>query len=74
MKPGTILELTAAVVLLIAGIWLYRRNRAVDRGYGSQGAVLLFVIAIIVGIHALGLMRYHPSASELEAMSQINPG
>ena len=68
MKPGTILELTAAVVLLIAGIWLYRRNRAVDRGYGSQGAVLLFVIAIIVGIHALGLMRYHPSASELEEM------
>jgi hypothetical protein len=68
VKPGTILELTAAVVLLIAGIWLYRRNRAVDRGYGSQGAVLLFVIAIIVGIHALGLMKYHPSATELEAM------
>ena len=68
MKPGTILELIAAVVLLIAGVWLYRRNRAVDRGYGSQGAVLLFVIAIIVGIHALGLMKYRPSASELEIM------
>lgn len=68
MRPGTILELVAAGVLLVAGIWLYRRNRAVDRGYGSQGAVLLFVIAIIVGIHALGLMKYRPSASELEAM------
>ena len=68
MKPGTILELIAAVVLLVAGVWLYRRNRAVDRGYGSQGAVLLFVIAIIVGIHALGLMKYRPSASELEIM------
>ena len=68
MKPGTILELIAAVVLLIAGVWLYRRNRAVDRGYGSQGAVLLFVIAIIVCIHALGLMKYRPSASELEIM------
>ena len=68
MKPGTILELIAAAVLLVAGVWLYRRNRAVDRGYGSQGAVLLFVIAIIVGIHALGLMKYRPSASELEIM------
>jgi hypothetical protein len=68
MSAGTILELVAAAVLLIAGVWLYRRNRAVDRGYGSQGAVLLFVIAIIVGIHALGLMKYHPSASELEIM------
>ena len=68
MRAGTILELIAAAVLLVAGVWLYRRNRAVDRGYGSQGAVLLFVIAIIVGIHALNLMRYHPSASELEAM------
>ena len=68
MKPGTILEVIAAVVLLVAGVWLYRRNRAVDRGYGSQGAVLLFVIAIIVGIHALGLMKYRPSASELEIM------
>lgn len=68
MSPGTILELVAAAVLLIAGVWLYRRNRTVDRGYGSQGAVLLFVVAIIVGIHALNLMRYHPSATELEAM------
>lgn len=68
MKPGTILELVAAVVLLAAGVWLYRRNRAVDRGYGSQGAVLLFVVAIIIGIHALGLMKYRPSASELEIM------
>ena len=62
------IEVAAAVVALVAGVWLYRRNRAVDRGYGSQGAVLLFGLAALLAIHGLGLMRYHPSASEIEAM------
>ena len=68
MTPARIIELAVAVAILAAGVWLYRRNRAVDAGYGSQGAVLLFVVAIILGIHALGLMQYRPSQSELEAM------
>ena len=62
------LELLAAVLIPGAGIMLYRRKPAaddVDR-YGSQGGVLLFVIAIIIGIHALGGLDYHPSKSELE--------
>jgi hypothetical protein len=61
------LELTVAALLFAAGIWLYRRNRSVDQGYGSQGAVILFIIAIIVAIHGLGLMHYRPSQSEIEA-------
>ena len=68
MKSETILELIAAVVLLVAGVWLYRRNRAVDRGYGSQGAVLLFVVGAIMVVHSLGFMEYRPTADELEAM------
>lgn len=68
MTTGTLIELAVALAILVAGIWLYRRNRAADRGYGSQGAVLLFVVAAMVAIHALSLMQYRPSASELEAV------
>jgi hypothetical protein len=68
MTTGRIIELAAAAAILVAGVWLYRRNRAVDQGYGSQGAVLLFAVAAIMGVHALGLLEYRPSASELEAM------
>ena len=62
------IELVVAIAILGFGIWLYRRNRAVDRGYGSQGAVLLFVVAAIMAVHALGFMEYRPSQTELEAM------
>jgi len=68
VTPTRILELVVAAAILGFGIWLYRRNRAVDRGYGSQGAVLLFVIAAIMAVHALGFMEYRPSKAELEAM------
>lgn len=68
MSAGAIIELVAAIAILGFGIWLYRRNRAVDRGYGSQGAVLLFAVAAIMGVHALGLMEYRPSKAELELM------
>jgi hypothetical protein len=63
---GAMIELAAAVALLGAGIWLYRARKQADQGYGSQGAVLLFVVAAIVGLHALGAFNYHPSKSELE--------
>ena len=69
MSTGRIIELAAAVAILAVGVWLYRRNRAADAGYGSQGAVLLFAIAAILGVHALGLLHYRPSPSELERMA-----
>ena len=68
MKTESIIEVGAAAVILVAGVWLYRRNRAADAGYGSQGAVLLFAVAVILAIHGLGFMHYRPSSSELEAM------
>lgn len=61
-----IAELALAVVLLIAGIWFYRRPSN-DGQPGGQGAVLLFVVALLLAIHGLGLMNYHPSAYEIEA-------
>ena len=61
------LELAVAVLLLAGGVILYRRR---DRGdsYGSQGAVILFVVGAIVAIHALRLMEYRPSAAEADMM------
>ena len=70
MTAARMIELAAAVAILGASVWLYRRNRSVDRGYGSQGAVLLLVVGAIMAIHALGLMEYRPSQGELEMMKE----
>ena len=59
------IELAVAVALLAAGLVLYRRRDKAD-SYGSQGAVILFVVAAIMAIHALGGLDYHPSAAEAE--------
>ena len=66
MTGPRMIELAAAAAILGFGIWLYRRNRPVDGSYGSQGAVILFVVAAIMGIHALGGLDYHPSKAEAE--------
>ena len=73
MTTGRIIELAVAVAILAAGLWLYRRRVATDTGadaYGSQGAVILFVIAAIMGAHALGAMDYRPSQSELDLIKE----
>ena len=67
MTPTRMVELAVAVVLIGVGIWFYRRP-AGDGSRSTQGPVLMFVIAAILGAHALGLMDYRPSKSELEAM------
>ena len=66
MTTTQVIELVAAAAIFVAGVWLYRR-RAVDADaqYGSQGAVILFVVAALLLIHGLGLMEYRPSAAEL---------
>ena len=69
MTTGAMIELAVAVALLAFGIWLYRRRDKSDT-YGSQGAVILFVVAAIMAIHALGGLDYRPSQAELEAARQ----
>ena len=59
MTTGSMIEVGVAVAMIVAGIWVYRRG-------GSQGAVILFVVAAIILIHGLGFMEYRPSAAELE--------
>ena len=63
MSASAILELGLALLILGGGVYLYRRHDKSDR-YGSQSGVLLIVIGIIVAIHALGLHKYRPSASD----------
>ena len=65
MSLGRMVELAAAVVILGAGIYFYRRRDKAD-SYGSQGAVILFVVAAIMAIHALGALDYHPTKAEAE--------
>jgi len=69
MTTGRMIELAAAVVLLAVGVVLYRRRDASD-SYGSQGAVILFVVAAIMGIHALGGLDYHPSKAEADMIRE----
>ena len=71
MTAGRIAELAVALACLVAGVLLYRRRDKSD-AYGSQGAVLLFVVAMILAIHGLGLLKYRPSASETELMRQAS--
>lgn len=58
MTIGALVEVAVAAAMIAGGIWAYRRG-------GSQGAVFLFIVAIIMLIHGLGFMEYRPSAAEL---------
>ena len=64
MTTVQILELVAALALIVGGIVLYRRRGREDPNHGSQSAVLLMVVGAILLIHGLGLLEYRPSSSE----------
>ena len=69
MSTPRLVELVLALAILAVSIWLYRRrDPSAGGGYGNQGAVLLLVVGGIMLIHAIGLLDYRPSASELERM------
>lgn len=70
MTTGRTVELVAAVVLLVAGVVLYRRRPSDGSTYGNQGAVILLVVAVIMGIHALGGLDYHPSSAEADMVRE----
>ena len=58
MTTGAIVEVAVAVAMLVGGVIAFRRG-------GSQGAVILFVVAAILAIHGLGLLDYRPSPAEM---------
>ena len=65
MSVTTIIELAAALLLIGAGIWLYRRPAADGGRADTQSAVLLLAVGAILAIHGLGLLEYRPTGGEL---------
>ena len=66
MTMTQLAELAIAALLAAAAIWLYRRPvAAADQRHGSQGAVLLLAIAVILAIHGAGLLNYRPAGTHL---------
>ena len=69
MTTGSMIEVAAGVALIGVAIWLYRKGAREDANHGSQGAVILLVIAAILLIHGLGALKYHPSPAEVESLT-----
>ena len=59
MTSREIIEVAIAALLIIGGGWLYfRRGAEGEARTGSQTAVILIFIGIIMAIHGLGLLEY----------------
>ena len=70
MTTTQIIELAVAIGLIILSVVVYRRKGPEGEGrYGNQGSVIVLIIAIILAVHALGLMQYRPSRAEMERMT-----
>ena len=65
MPVTTVIELVVAVALIVGAVLLYRRRS--DPRHGSQSAVLLLVVGIIMLIHGLGLLDYRPAGGGITA-------
>ena len=64
MTLSDALQLLAGLVLVGVGIAYYRRRAREEANYGSQGAVILIVIGLIMAIHGFGMLDYRPSGAE----------
>ena len=61
------IEVAVAAALIVWAVILYRRRGAEGEAKtGSQTAVLLLIIGIIMAIHGLGLLEYRPSQGEID--------
>ena len=65
VTTAAIIEVAVAFALIVGAVILYRRRGAEGEAKtGSQTAVLLLFIGIILAIHGLGLLEYRPMAGE----------
>ena len=71
-ETADILKIAAALALIAAGIWQYRRRSGTgeNESYGSQSGVLLLAVGVILMIYAVGGLEYRPSPAEQEAIAQ----
>ena len=70
MSVGAMVEIAIGIALLVTAVIIYRRAAKQDGNYGSQGAVLLLIVAAILLIHGFGGLEYRPSPAEQEALQQ----
>jgi hypothetical protein len=67
MTITQIIEVAVAAALIVGAVILYRRRGAEGEAKtGSQTAVILLVIGLILAIHGLGLLEYRPSQGEID--------
>ena len=64
MPIAQTIERAVAVALIAGAAVLYRKRGREDPSHGSQSAVLLLVVGLIMLIHGLGLLEYRPSPGE----------
>ena len=59
MTAAQIIQLAIAAALFAFAIFLYRRRAhdPAEGGYGSQSAILLGLAAVLLAVHALGVMN-----------------
>ena len=70
MTTTQIIEVAVAAALIFGAVVLYRRRGAEGEARtGSQTAVLMLIIGLILAVHGLGLMEYRPSQGELERLT-----
>ena len=56
MTTTQIIEVIVALALIVGAVVLYRRRGREDPNHGSQSAVLLLVVGVLVLLHGLGLL------------------
>jgi hypothetical protein len=67
LSVGAIIELIIAAALIVGAVVLYRRRGAEGEAKtGSQTAVLMLIIGLIMAVHGLGLLEYRPSRAEMD--------
>jgi len=74
MTTVQIIEVAVAALLIGAGIWRQVRTRRSSPNRGSQTAVILIFIGLILAIHGLGLLEYRPSRGEMERAAAQGTG
>jgi preprotein translocase subunit SecG len=66
MTTGAIIEIAFAAALIVGAVVLYRRRGAEGEAKtGSQSAVILLMIGLILLIHGSGLLEYRPAGTSL---------
>ena len=70
MTVNESIALAIGAALVAAGVMLVFRRRREGSSRGSQGGVILLLIGTMAIVYGLGLTKYRPSPSELEAMGR----